>query len=258
MVRRTGGAVRGVGALALPLIVACASSTGPAAEPVCVSGDIVPLSAASCVVVASSVSTHPRGDEVLAWVTGSFGPASAALGLREVEIQLRAAGQRVIPEVGSGGFATDRSVELQVDLDTSYDPAFQRLWVEYLVAHELHHVARLRALGNPRSVGELVTFEGMADQFAMGFGSPPVSPWSSALQGDDLEAWVDRILREHPQRDYSVNAWLFGESPEIPRWAGYSAGFAISGDYLAQTGRTAAEATGDHADEIIDVVRAGG
>jgi hypothetical protein len=206
-------------------------------------------------VVSADVEGHARGAEVTEWITEAAPAIFAALSITEVEVRLGGAGPRVIPEVGSGGYATAQTVELQVDLDSDHPVGFQREWVQQLLAHEAHHVARLRALGNPRSVAALVTFEGMADHFAEDFGGRRVSPWSSALAASELETWVDRIVAEHPQRDYDVYAWLFGTTPEIPRWTGYSAGYAITGEYLALTGRSATTAVGDDADQIIGRVR---
>jgi hypothetical protein len=247
----------GVMAAMVALAAGCASSTGPSSEPICAAPEALPLTGESCVVPSAALAAHERGDEVIGWITGSFGPIRSALGLTGVEVRLLGPGQRVIPEVGSGGYATDLTVELQVDLDSSFDRPFQRGWVVQLLAHELHHVARLRRVGNPGTVGALVVFEGMADRFAVDYGARSVSPWSSALTGEELEAWVDRILDDHPQRDYSASAWLFGTTPDIPRWTGYTAGFVISGRYLDETGRSAAAAAADGADAIIATVRGG-
>jgi hypothetical protein len=254
--------MRKMGWFALPLVgssmVGCASTTGPPRETVCVEQGAISLSGGSCVVVSGAVAAHPRGAEVVTRVSGAFGDIRTALGLTEVEVRLSAAGQLVIPEVGVGGYATDRTVDLQVDLDNELDSGVHLEWVEQVLAHELHHVARLRAVGNPRSLGALVTFEGMADRFAINFGGRRVAPWSSAIAGAELTPWIERILDGHPQRDYSVDAWMFGTSPEIPRWTGYSAGYAIVGEYLTLTGRSAATAARDDADDIIARVRSGG
>jgi uncharacterized protein YjaZ len=96
----------------------------------------------------------------------------------------------------------------------------------------------------------------MADHFSTAFGGAHVPPWASALTGPDLAPWVDQVLDEHPRQSYSVEAWMFGTTPEIPRWTGYSAGYAIAGEYLALTGRAPGPAAGDRADDIIDRVRA--
>lgn len=251
---RVCGSMWGTGLLALPLFVGCASSTGPAPGAVCLGTEAVALPGGSCIVVAPSLAAHADGASVVSWVTGAFPDIRAALDLSEVEIRLAGAGQLVIPEVGVGGYATDRTVDLHIDLNAGFDLEFRRDWIEQLLAHELHHVARLRAVGNPRSVGALVAFEGLADRFAIDFGGRSVAPWSSALSGTELMAWVDRILDEHPRQDYSVDAWMFGTTPEIPRWTGYSAGYAIAGAYLELEQRSAAAAAGDDADDIIERV----
>lgn len=248
-----------MGRCVLPLVVVlvggCASTTGPEWAPVCVDPGAISLSGGSCVIVSASASADPRGAEVAGWVSAAFDGSASALGLTGLEVRLSGIGPLVIPEVGAGGYATDRTVQLQVDFDTEFDPSYHREWVEQILAHELHHVARLRAVGNPRTLGALVAFEGMADRFAMDFGGQRVAPWSSAMAEPELTPWIERILDEHPLQDYSAEAWMFGTTSDIPRWTGYTAGFAIVGEYLALTGQSAVAAAGDDADEIIALVR---
>ena len=96
------------------------------------------------------------------------------------------------------------------------------------------HVARQRAIGFPDNLLSQMVHEGLADHFSLELTGHGPAIWAVALAGDSLDAWVERaraVWLAPPSPDR--NAWFFGTTPDIPRWAGYAIGFKLVGDYLA-------------------------
>jgi uncharacterized protein YjaZ len=159
----------------------------------------------------------------------------------------------VIPEIGMGGFTTSTD-EIQLTFQPGSAVLSAALPTELfpLLAHEMHHVARFRAIGhNDNLLGAMVS-EGLADQFAIevaGIG-PPI--WSTALTDAELATW-SAIAREHWfDNPWNHDAWFFGADPNIPRWAGYSIGFDLTRSFLrAHPGRLPSELHGEPATSFI-------
>ncbi len=101
-----------------------------------------------------------------------------------------------------------------------------------LLAHEMHHVARIRSVGYGTNLLEAMVSEGLADQFAIEVAGIDPPMWSMALSEEELEVWSARAKEEWYNTAYSHDAWFFGGG-SIPRWAGYSIGFAMTGDFLS-------------------------
>ena len=214
-----------------------------------------PLADGGCLTILDDAALLPLRDSVRAWITPVVARAATELDVSGVRIRVSGPGPRVIAGFGVGGFASPERVEMEIDPNDAGRPEGLRAWVEQITAHELHHVARLRAVGYPRTVAGLAAFEGLADRYAIDFGARTVPPWSAALEGAELAHWRNRVVAEHPQHDFSAPEWLFGTTPEIPHWTGYAVGYAIAGDYLQVTGSTAARSTGASDDDIVDAVR---
>ena len=95
------------------------------------------------------------------------------------------------------------------------------------MAHELHHVAR-------RPLDALI-HEGLADHFAVELTGLEPPLWVLALSPEETIRLVARAREEYDSPHYSHMAWFFGSDElGIPRWAGYSLGFKLVGDYLAR------------------------
>lgn len=252
---------RSAGASALVFVLSVAAAcgeegTGPTPS-LCDDEAAVALTGGGCLVVSGDPAIDPIRAELESWVVEVVGRVSRELDVSGVEIHVGGPGNRIVPGgFGVGGFATAEQVLFEVDPSAAIRPEGLRAWVEQVMAHELHHVARLRTdAGREKTVAALVVLEGMADHYALAFGAGVTPTWSTALQGADLEHWTDRVLDEHPQPDYSVHAWMFGTTPEIPMWTGYSVGFEIVGRFLERTGATAAAGVGVGADAVVAAAR---
>jgi len=140
--------------------------------------------------------------------------------------------------------------------------------LEAIVVHELHHNVRYSPGGviwDPMTVtvGEQVTSEGLADEFAAElYGDRGYTHFvSDQTRGDDeVLAKVARGLSVTGMQNFTAwvhgdaSAQLLGAEPVgLPTGAGYAAGTRLVRAYLDATGITAAQAVISPADEILRV-----
>ena len=136
--------------------------------------------------------------------------------------------------------------------------------LEAIAVHELHHNVRYSPGGviwDPMTVtvGEQVTSEGLADEFAGDRGYTHFV--SDQTRGDDeVLAKVARGLSVTGMQNFTAwvhgdaSAQLLGAEPVgLPTGAGYAAGTRLVRAYLDATGITAAQAVISPADEILRV-----
>lgn len=139
--------------------------------------------------------------------------------------------------------------------------------LEAIVAHELHHNVRYGKGGvvwNPVDVqlGEQVVAEGLADAFADDlFPGKGLTHFAKDAFGD--EAVLAKVVSGLDVPGMWNHApWIFGDAcarrlglppVDLPTGAGYAAGKAIVGAYLAETGSRAVDVARTDWREIADV-----
>ncbi len=142
----------------------------------------------------------------------------------------------VIPEIGMVGHAYRRGLfALTVDPDNPRfaaglaDGALRRQ-----VAHEAHHCLRMGAVGYGRTLGEALVSEGLAGQFTRRLFDNAPEPWERAVDGAALRGFVPDGAALGAGR-YDHAAWFFGTGA-LPRWLGYTLGYAMVGSWLERAG----------------------
>jgi uncharacterized protein YjaZ len=184
---------------------------------------------------------------------------SALLPLAQVDVVVASAQSFwVIPEYGMTAMAHGKGrVTVSIDPESPHIADPQReVRLLGLLAHELHHVARMRGPGYGRTLGEALVSEGLAQCFEVEAGAP-VPFYGVALDPDALRHAADRARQELGSSMYDHAAWFFGRrgDPAWPRNAGYSLGFALAEDWLARNDASAAAAVTVPAARILDAWR---
>ncbi len=146
-------------------------------------------------------------------------------------IRVEAGTGGVIPGYGFGGFAVLDEVVLILNPNFAGLEASLQAHLSSTLAHELHHALRYRSQGFAPDLFSFLLNEGMADHFSIELngGDPP--PWSTALQGEELEDWMEEAMTVWFEPPYDYEDWLFGTN-EIPQWTGYAIGFELVRRYL--------------------------
>lgn len=147
-----------------------------------------------------------------------------------------------IPETGVGGYASTAHL-----VYINIDPQFKDLSIvldaeiQSTLAHELHHCARMDSVGYGKILFEQIISEGLADHFDMEINGGDPKPWSVAIHGAELDGLLKKAESEF-DHECNHSDWFFGTNTKvIPRWAGYSLGYKIVGDYIQKTGKKASE-----------------
>ena len=121
------------------------------------------------------------------------------------------------------------------------------------LAHEMHHVARLRSGIETYTLGARFVSEGLAQCFEEEVGAPTPF-YTVALDDETMKKMADRARPLLSASDYEHDNWMFGRKgdPEWPRYAGYSLGYALVSAWLAKREVSALDAAGVPATEITD------
>ena len=161
-----------------------------------------------------------------------------------IDVVFRTGSDRVIPELGVGGFASGPN-----HIDVFIDPESEKASGDNLLAtllHELHHCIRWRNPGYGKSLGEHLVFEGLACLYELErLGRAPI------YTNTNLD---DKRLAEARQAfdrtDYDQGRWFFG-SEDVECWFGYSLGYQLCRDYSKSTGQSAVQLVDVAAADIL-------
>jgi hypothetical protein len=215
------------------------------------------LAATACDDRSPTEPTASRLTIVIADPAGSFAPhheairrlleqtverARTALAVPSLTITVSADPPSTIPGWGIGGYALDGS-----GIDIVLDPAYPGLGAVLgerlppIAAHEIHHVVRWHVPGYGVTLLEVMVSEGLADRFAIELLGSPVPPWSQAFPESETAHYLDLARPELDSASFDRGAWLFGTSPRLPRWTGYTLGYRLVEAYQARSGRSAAQ-----------------
>lgn len=159
-------------------------------------------------------------------------------------IKLAISSVYILPVWGIGartfsGFVNHHQEET---VEIYYDPNNPNFRIELIMctlAHELHHVCRVRMPDFQVSILECMVNEGLADHFSAEVLHCEKTPWSSALTEEQIEQYMIRVKTVMREKFESwtkeLDVWmLYGkaEPDSIPGWTGYSIGWKIVENYL--------------------------
>jgi len=153
--------------------------------------------------------------------------ANSHLEINALDVVIKA-GQFVLEGKGCLGYSSEPGI-----IYLTIDPHSHDLTQESLTrmfAHELHHAARWDGPGYGRMLGEALVSEGLAGHFSQEVCGGEPEPWET-LAPSLFAPYVDRAIEQWSQPFYDHNAWFFG-SADMPRWLGYSLGYALVRRYL--------------------------
>lgn len=240
------------GALYLVVVAtaACGSSSADPFE------DAIALPGGSTLLFEGMALTSEQRPQIEQVVRDAVVEARRVISLDRITIIVRhGTVGGVVPQLGFGGRADNGTVVMTIDVDSPAWP--ESLGTEFfrVLAHELHHVARFRAVGFNNNLLKAMVTEGLADQFMVQLsgGDPPI--WATALVGEELESWLVHAQDEWLERTFDRAAWFnVGVPSPIPEWAGYAVGFELTRRFLAANpSQRASTLVGEPATSFIPV-----
>ncbi|HET8575147.1 MAG TPA: DUF2268 domain-containing putative Zn-dependent protease [Candidatus Paceibacterota bacterium] len=117
--------------------------------------------------------------------------------------------------------------------------------------HELHHLARIKAVGYGRNLGGAVITEGLALKMEEEMGGD-VSPWKDFSNKKEREFVYDAFQEEKEAQGYDHDKWFFGEN--FPKWAGYRLGYILVSLYCKQVNKRPSELFAVPANKILKLL----
>lgn len=157
----------------------------------------------------------------------------------ETDIVVRYSPQNTIPELGiSGQYTRDaRCIDIFVDLNNPHLKNNFETEVARTLIHEYMHVVREQYVPweNGTLLDSLVA-EGLTLSFEMEVQPDlPPSIYATAVAEDKLDHLWNIAKDILDQRGWVNDEWFFGND-EIKRWSGYSLGFKLVQDKIAESG----------------------
>ena len=199
------------------------------------------LTPAATVVFSGAQTIASQHDLIRTLIDATARRSSGPLAVGMIEFTVRVDPARSIPGWGLGGYTLGpNEVEIVVDDGFGSLDMILRDRLPYIAAHEIHHAVRWRAVGPPFSLLEGLSFEGLADRFALDvIGSAP-PPWLNAFPVSD-RARYERLAEPELDDSFSYPEWFFGQGrSELPPWTGYTLGYLLVNDVIAARGASAA------------------
>ena len=212
-------------AAAIVLIEACSD---PASSEQCGGAEAITLDGGSCLVFLDDGQLDAHRSLIEETVITTVITVRELIPVDRTELRILAGSENAIPEIGIGGRAFDGT-----RVDMTLDPASPELGASLptelssQLAHELHHIARMRTVGYGADLLGALVSEGLADHFSVEVLGTDPPLWSMAITGAELEMWIAEAEAEWFNGNYDHGAWFLGQSSTIPRWAGYSIGYEL-------------------------------
>jgi uncharacterized protein YjaZ len=226
------------------LLPACTESD---VKPVCGSASMTITNDDICLLIEHKGLSAEQESIIQNRVTSGITEIKKHISVNSIKIRIVNNPGLVIPEIGMGGFNPDpynviiainhTFLNLEQSLETNLIPQ---------LAHEIHHAMRRRSIGYGNTLFQAVISEGLADHFSIEVTGIDPPPWSIALPEDEIDKWITIASESWNQSSYNHNAWFVGTDPAIPRWTGYSMGYTLINNYLA-------DHPGSHASDLVDI-----
>ena len=166
--------------------------------------------------------------------------AQQLIGLTDVDVICINDANMVIPEVGVGGYTPSRHLSYLY-----VDPLNEELSEQEIfntLCHELYHAKSYDGQGYGSTLLDSIIFEGLATAF-----EDEVSKGNSFVVKElSTRNTSERLLQKHrdelSDEEFNHFRWfIFDETKELPRWAGYEIGYHIVKKYLKKTNKKASE-----------------
>lgn len=189
---------------------------------------VATLHGADIFFVRSNESLSARTPEIIPVVDHGLKQINKILPVQGMEVYISTDDSLIIPEWSLGGHSiNDNDIEIALGPEKLNQDR-----VTYILAHEIHHCYRSKGPRYGTSLLQVLVSEGTADHFAVKVSGLSPPPWSTALSGEELLR-ISRMARsELNNTPFDRGRWLFGSDQDIPKWAGYTLGFALFERYV--------------------------
>ncbi len=163
------------------------------------------------------------------------------LPVEDIDIVIYRSRMDAIPHLGIGAVTKNPNL-IFVAIDPEFPKLTQSLPLNFTrsLTHELHHAAWYKKFSYPQTLLQDLVIEGLADHFDMEVNGVGPEKWDHALKLSEKKRMMQRLkkilYRKRSWEEYA--AWFYGsEKLKIPKWTGYTIGFNLIRQYLADQSR---------------------
>jgi uncharacterized protein YjaZ len=156
--------------------------------------------------------------------------AAKLLDLDELDIVCIGDATMAIPEIGVGGYTPNRYLSY-IYVDPKFDIDENEIY--NTLCHELHHAKRYDGEGYGKTLFDSMIFEGLAVAFEEEVSGRGAFMPSQMRSRKDTAALVSKLQNHFQDHNFEHLRWfIFDNSGELPRWAGYEMGYYLVRHYL--------------------------
>lgn len=120
-----------------------------------------------------------------------------------------------------------------------------------ILAHELHHLVRLKSGVEDSTLFEHLITEGLACHFEAKYGQKEMPSFFSEIQTSSWLELYDKMKVDFNNQDFDYRYYFAGTADEMPKHAGYWVGFNLVTQYIVSNGGSAVSLATTPASEFI-------
>ncbi|MFZ3504058.1 DUF2268 domain-containing putative Zn-dependent protease [Vibrio harveyi] len=155
--------------------------------------------------------------------------------LSNVDLTVSPFNRNDVPQTGIGGYCLS-AYRVEILLDTQRADIKNVIEKELaaVLAHELHHLFRMRAGENGVALGDVLIMEGLACHFERKVNGGVTPSLFEQIKDQDWRPFYAEMKDKLTSLDYNFDAYFLGsDESRWPKYMGYWVGYNLVAEYLA-------------------------
>ncbi|MBE5145038.1 DUF2268 domain-containing protein [Vibrio parahaemolyticus] len=155
--------------------------------------------------------------------------------LTNIDVTISPFGHSDAPQSGIGGYClSPYRVEVLLDTQRTDIKTVIENELAAVLAHELHHLFRMRAGENGLTLGEVLIMEGLACHFERQVNGGIIPSLFELIKDRDWRPFYTEMKDKLTSLDYNFDAYFLGsDESRWPKYMGYWVGYNLVAEYLA-------------------------
>ncbi|RLA39477.1 MAG: hypothetical protein DRR42_27150 [Gammaproteobacteria bacterium] len=160
------------------------------------------------------------------------------------------------PKLGIGGAAySPIQLHIFLDANNSYVATAIKQELPAVLAHEMHHCARMQTNTDEETLAGKLVIEGLACKFETEITGERLPSFISPALMDQCGSHWQAAQELLDSKEFCMQSWFHGEAPnQMPNYLGYALGLSLTEKYLSLVEKTAAQANEVPTNEVISVL----
>ncbi|MDU9594647.1 MULTISPECIES: DUF2268 domain-containing putative Zn-dependent protease [Vibrio] len=181
---------------------------------------------------------HQKLDDLSSLLSSYFDLSNNDLSnidLSNVDLTVSPFDRNDVPQMGIGGYCLS-SYRVEILLDTQRADIKNVIERELaaVLAHELHHLFRMRAGENGVALGDVLIMEGLACHFERKVNGGVTPSLFENIKDQDWRPFYAEMKDKLTSLDYNFDAYFLGsDESRWPKYMGYWVGYNLVAEYLA-------------------------